>query len=69
MFAAAICVTLNESLNDIKNSFYRGQQYLCFSKITLVEVKSFPLNTKNTQGNYVNKQKTYKHHTQRERWH
>ena len=34
VFAAAICVILNESLNDIKNSFYRGQQYLCFSKIT-----------------------------------
>ena len=34
MLTVAVCITLNESLTDIRNLLYRGPQYLYISKIT-----------------------------------
>lgn len=34
VLTSAVCITLDYSLTDIKNSFYRDDQYRCFSKNT-----------------------------------
>ena len=64
-----------ELITRIRNLFYRSQQYLFFKNFSLAEVtyllirfsktKSIPRNTKNTNRNRANKQKTYIPHIER----